>query len=346
MTPTRYLLYPIAWLYGAATWVRNKSYDSGIMRSAHFEIPIICVGNLSTGGTGKSPHVHYLANWLGQSKNIVILSRGYGRKTTGYLIVDPNGSPQDFGDEPLELARNLNNATVVVCEDRPVGVKRILEEYPETELIIMDDGFQHRALTAGFNIVLTPYNNTILEDRLLPVGNLRELRDGAKRADLIVVTKVPNNAVQEELTELKMKMFEQFGTPVLTSRIAYDDLAPVFPNTNTMSLKDVKNCILITGIADPKPLFGFLEEHCNILGHIKWPDHHLPSRSDLEKARSMFSNFAGLEHSIITTEKDAIRLLSSSYVDVIEDLPIHYLKMKAQPLEEEEFKRQIRAYVG
>lgn len=347
MTPFRYLLYPFAWIYGSATWVRNKGYDAGLLKSTSFPIPIICVGNLSTGGTGKSPHVLYLADWLGKERNIAILSRGYGRKTTGYLEVDEKGSPREYGDEPLEIKRNSPNLLVVVCEDRPNGVARLLKDHPDIDLIILDDGFQHRPLSAALNMLLTPFDTPFTTDHLLPVGNLREIKSGAQRAQMVVLTKVPQDGDLQKLKEIKGSLFEVSGARVFSSSIIYDRLIPVFNDGKAApSIKQIKGCLLLTGIADPSPLVSHLKKHIGRVEHICWPDHHDPSRNELEKARQKFDNFAGLEHIIITTEKDAMRLLSSSNKDVIQDLPIYYLKMRVKPLEEDAFKHHILQYVG
>jgi len=347
MTPFRYLLYPIAWIYGIATWLRNKGYDAGLLKSTSFPVSIICVGNLSTGGTGKSPHVLYLADWLGKERNIAILSRGYGRSSSGYLEVDAHGSLNEYGDEPIELKRNLPDLLVVVCEDRPKGVERLLKDHPEIDLIILDDGFQHRPLTAALNILLTPFNAPFSKDHLLPVGNLREVKSGAQRAQIVVLTKVPQDVDPQNLKDIKESLSDVSGAMVFSSSIVYDRLYPVFNEIDPVpSLKQVNGCLLLTGIADPSPLVAHLKKHIDKVEHIKWPDHHDPSQKELEKARQKFDNFAGLEHIIITTEKDAMRLLSSSNKDVIQDLPIYYLKMRVQPLEEDAFKHHILQYVG
>jgi tetraacyldisaccharide 4'-kinase len=347
MTPFRYLLYPFAFLYGTATWLRNKGYDAGLLKSTSFPVPIICVGNLSTGGTGKSPHVQYLSEWLGKERNIAILSRGYGRRTTGYLEVDENGTPQEYGDEPLEIKRNSPEVLVVVCEDRPSGVERLLKDYAHIELIILDDGFQHRPLRASLNILLTPYSAPFSKDHLLPVGNLRELKSGSQRAQMVILTKVPDGANEQDLNDIKGDLLDLSGALVFSSSIEYHQLSPVFDESKpSISLDQIKGCLLLTGIADPSPLVSHLKRHLEKVEHIKWPDHHDPSRNELENARQKFDNFAGLEHIIITTEKDAMRLLSSSNKDVIQDLPVYYLKMRVKPLEEDALKHHILQYIG
>lgn len=347
MTPFRYLLYPFAWIYGSATWLRNKGYDAGILKSTSFSIPVICIGNLSTGGTGKSPHVQYLAEWLGEKRKVATLSRGYGRRTTGYLEVDVKGSPGKYGDEPLEIKRNFPDMLVVVCEDRPRGVERLLKDHPDIDLVILDDGFQHRPLKAALNILLTPFNAPFSQDHLLPVGNLRELKSGSQRAQMVVLTKVPHNTDPNELSDIKESLSSLSGALVYSSSIEYDTLISLFDEqASQISIDQLKGCLILTGIADPTPLVEHLRSRIGKVEHIKWPDHHDPSRNELQIARQKFDNFAGLEHIIITTEKDAMRLLSSSYKDEIDDLPIYYLKMRVKPLEEDVFKQHILQYVG
>ncbi len=347
MTLLRYLLFPFACMYGAATWLRNKIYDLGLAKSKHFDIPIICIGNLSTGGTGKTPHVIYMTKWLSDVSKVAILSRGYGRSTRGYFEVDKNGSPSDYGDEPLELKLNLPNILIVVCEDRVAGVERMILEHPDIELILMDDGFQHRTISAGFNIILTSYNSNFLNDHLLPVGSLRESRSGISRADMVILTKVPDDVAAEDLELNRSKIIDACHIPTFSSMIRYRDLHPVFQGSLPMySLENVIRCVLITGIGNPDPMVMHLKKNVEILEHIKWPDHHEPSLGDLKKARQIFDNFVGLEHIIITTEKDAVRLRSSLNKSVIQDLPIYYLKMNVHLLEEDDFKQIISNYIG
>jgi tetraacyldisaccharide 4'-kinase len=211
----------------------------------------------------------------------------------------------------------------------------------------MDDGFQHRSLKPTATILLTPFDRPFSEDHMLPMGNLREAKSSAARAELIILTKVPYSTAQEKLEALKKGLAKFSNATIFTSGLDYGKLKPVFDTTtDPIGLDQVKACLLITGIAHPGPLVQHLEKHTKVLEHISWPDHHEPSRKELEKARQKFDNFAGLEHIIITTGKDAMRLLSSSYKDVIQDLPVFYLEMSVRPLEEDEFKRNILKYVG
>ena len=313
-----------------------------MLRSKAFDIPIICVGNLSTGGTGKSPHVLYLANWLSDEFTIGIISRGYGRKTNGYLEVRPESSTLEVGDEPLELKRNLPDIPIIVSEDRVLGIERMRKEYPSIDLVIMDDGFQHRAIEPGFSIILTTFASPFCTDHLLPAGDLREARSAAIRADLILLTKIPDEAV--EWTDVAKKISAYTKAPVLGTSITYTGLKPVFSGAS-VDLDRIENCILITGVADASPIVGFLKKRMRILDHIEWPDHHTPSLKDLKDARRKIDNFAELYPIVITTEKDATRLISSSHKNVIQELPVHYLKMTIRPLNETELKRIILEHV-
>lgn len=340
----RLLLYPFALIYGTIMWLRNRFYDVGILASREFDLPIICVGNLSTGGTGKSPHVAYLAEWLSQKHRIAVLSRGYGRKSKGYFEVTANGSSADFGDEPLEVKRKLPSLTVAVCEDRVKGIERLLKEMPDLDLIIMDDGFQHRAVRPSFSVLLTDYHSPFCLDHILPAGNLREARSEAKRANLVLITKAPDNAVPDALSALTKQLGRYTAAPVLSTSIIYNGLHPLFKE-KPQHLDAVKDCVLLTGIANPSPLVEYLGGKCKILAHIKWPDHHDPSRKELENARNKIDNFADLEPIVITTEKDAMRLLSSPHKSMVQHLPIYFMVIGVRPWQEKELKQLVEEHV-
>lgn len=340
----RMLLYPFALLYGAIIQGRNKLYDHGVLYSKCFDIPIICVGNLSTGGTGKSPHVRLLAEWLSSKYRISVLSRGYGRNTKGFFTVSSVGTSQRFGDEPLELKRHLPQVTVAVCEDRVAGVKRLLQMHPDLDLILLDDGFQHRAIRPSFSILLTEFGKPLHQDHLLPAGNLREPRSAAHRADVVMVTKVPEGTPFGTLKKIETRLRQYTNAPTHYSSLTYKGLQPVF-GSREVELDQIKKCILLTGIANPQPLREYLEGKYNILAHIKWPDHHDPSRKTLENARKKIDKFATLGPIVITSEKDAMRLLSSPYKGVVENLPIYYLEIGVRPWNENRLKELIEEHV-
>lgn len=304
MNSLRLLLLPFSWIYGCITWIRNKLYDLNIFSS--YEIPVnsICVGNLSMGGTGKTPHVDFLTRlFLTEGKQIAILSRGYGRQTKGYLEVTEKLNSTDVGDEPLSYKLKYGNKiTVSVSENRENGIKQILKQYPKTNLIILDDAFQHRKVKANTNIILTDYRKLFSKDFVVPAGNLREFRSGKKRGDIIVVTKCPTNISNDE----KLKSIKSLAVDkenVLFSSIQYGELV----GFKQQELTPSKNALVVTGIASPTPLINHLEKSYNI-EHLKYNDHHAFSPKDIEEISRKFNTFAQEDKIIITTEKDFMRL--------------------------------------
>lgn len=294
----RFLLFSFAAIYWLVTSVRNKLYDVNILKS--FTIPgkSICIGNLSMGGTGKSPHTIMIAKIL-LEKNIpvAILSRGYGRVTKGLIEVDQNSTTKDVGDEPKNYKSIFGESTtVVVSEDRKTGVQYIRKKQPNA-VILLDDAFQHRKVKAGLNILLTSYSHPFSKDFLFPVGMLRESRMGRKRADLIVVTKCPST------TSKKFKHIDKSlnypESKILHSTIDYSPLE--IPSNN------VKEVLLVTGIANSKPLLSELEKHY-LVKELKYKDHHQFTEQDLAAIRKKFDSFASRETLIVTTEKDYMRL--------------------------------------
>ena len=297
----KYFLLPFSFLYGGILRLRNQLFDKKIFRSAKFDLPVICIGNLSVGGTGKSPMVEYIVSVLHQKYKVATLSRGYKRKTKGFFIAGENTKTSDIGDEPMQFYRKFPDITVAVDEDRVMGIPKILNDRPETEIIILDDAFQHRKVKAGFHILLTSYDDLYTEDILLPTGNLREPRQGAKRADIIVVTKCPENISEEKKKEIKLKINALEHQEVFFGRITYSE--SVRNNKDHIDLVTLKNksFTLVTGIANPKPLVSYLTALGLQFEHLKFTDHHdfSASERDILKHKKL----------IITTEKDMMRLL-------------------------------------
>lgn len=293
----RKLLYPFAIIYDGITSIRNVAYQKGIFKSYAFDIPIICVGNLSVGGTGKSPMVNYLVAFLKDDYKIAILSRGYKRKTKGYIEVQPNATAVEVGDEALQIKNNFPDCTVVVCEDRYYAIDKLKDK---VELIIMDDGFQHRRVEPQINVLLTAYNHLFFNDFLLPAGNLRESASNYKRAQYIVVTKCPEQFAYASQQEIQYKMKLLKHQELYFSKIVYEpylkndfDQKPIDYLTN-------HNFCLVTGIANPKPLVNFLKDKKLKFTHLSFPDHHLFSKNEI--------NQLAQKKLIITTQKDYMRL--------------------------------------
>lgn len=299
------------------------------------------MGNLSVGGTGKTPHVAWLAEQYSDDFKVVILSRGYGRKTKGFRWVDRDASPQDSGDEPLLYARKFHGKVkVAVCERRVQGVQRILNEFPETNLILLDDAFQHRQIKAGLNILLTDYTNPFYNDFLLPTGSLRERRLNSRRADLIVVTKCPAdlNADQRSIVQKKIGSGKKH---IFFSSVNYSE---------PMSLagkkwSQPKNVLLVTGIANPQPLVNQLSDSYDLV-HIRFPDHHDFSSADLQQIHQKFDNFDSPDSVILTTEKDYVRLVGDRAMESVSTYPWYYIPISVEFEDNENFKSIVDQYVG
>ncbi len=304
MNTLRLLLLPFSLIYWTVTSIRNLLYDSGLLKSHKIPGKSITVGNLSVGGTGKSPLVDYLLN-LAIKNNIKVasLSRGYGRTSTGLLTVETNSTSEEAGDEPLLYKlRHGEDITTVVSEDRKKGVEFIQKNEPDNQLIVLDDAFQHRKVKAGLSIVVSDYNRPYYSDFLLPAGNLRESRSGIKRADLLVVSKCPEDIHDEEMNDIR-KRVKLAAENVFFSTIEYANLEAI--NTADQEIKE--EVLVVTGIANPKPLIDHLEKQFKV-HHLKYKDHYEFKASDIQEIHKKINSFAGRCNTVITTEKDYMRL--------------------------------------
>lgn len=306
----RFLLLPFAILYGLGVHLRHFLYDRGWLSSKRYPFPILCVGNLAVGGTGKTPMVEYLVRLLGQEQ-VAILSRGYRRKTRGFVLADDSATAMTLGDEPYQYHRKFPRATVAVCESRQEGIERLLEN-PHFKYIILDDAFQHRKVQAGTNLLLTSYDKLYTQDFLLPVGSLRDIRSRARKAQIIIVTKCP------ELTQTEQEKIIQQLKPLPSQKVYFTTIAysdRVYSHEDSQALKDfiATPFTLVTGIANPTPLVDFLEKQGASFEHLAYSDHHHFSNRELEFLRQ--------KERILTTEKDYVRLegaLSTLYYLPIE----------------------------
>ena len=304
MKAIRWLLIPFSLIYGFIVFIRNKCYDWGIFKTVRIPIKSICVGNLSVGGTGKTPHVDYLIqHFLQSDKRIAVLSRGYGRQSKGVLIATESSTSADLGDEPLQYKQRYGNQIdVVVAEKRVLGVQTIQEKLSKTELIILDDAFQHRAVQAGFSILITPFDDLFTNDFMLPTGNLREWKSGKKRANLIVVSKCPPNMSSETKARIVREL--QFPSErIFFSSVEYTDLAAFTPS----EIGPIDHVLLVTGIGNPTPLLEFWKSKCSV-DHMAFPDHHNFTLSDIKGIHEKFGTFEAKNKVIVTTEKDYMRL--------------------------------------
>lgn len=325
----RYLLFPFALLYGFITWMRNNFYDWGIFRSRKFEIPTISVGNLSVGGTGKTPHIEYLINMLKEKHQISTLSRGYGRKTKGFLLANRESTTKEIGDEPKQFAMKfLEQIKVAVCEKRVKGVKTLLQKFPDLEAVLLDDAFQHRAIKPGLSIILTDFAKLYSKNFVLPTGTLREFSSGAKRADIVVVSKSPKILSPLERRRILNEIKTYPHQKLFFSYIKYGSLEPMPFLNFEPDLCKTTVIILFTGIANPSPLEEHLKLKCDELKVIRFPDHHNYTVKDLEKIRHEYKETFQRCKIVVTTEKDLMRLESKELQDVFKDIPAYYVPIE------------------
>ena len=309
----RKILFPFSILYGCITAIRNYFFDKGILQSYSFEVPVIAVGNLSVGGTGKTPQIEYLIRLLAPKYKIATLSRGYKRKSEGFVLADANSTAEILGDEPFQIHQKFPQIKVAVDADRKNGIEKLLSLKDKPEVILLDDAFQHRRVKAGFYILLSAFDDLFCDDFLLPTGNLRENRKGAKRANVIIVTKCP-----KDLSEIaQQNIINKIGleVPIYFSYIDYDDM--VYNPNETKKVVEIKSIdkLVIAGIAKPEPFFNYLEvskEDC-----LVYPDHHFFTEKDLQQIENRAKNKI-----VITTEKDFVRLSNQNLKSSIYYLPI------------------------
>ncbi len=320
MKPGRIFLYPVSVIYGMITGFRNFLYNTGILPTAEFRIPVICVGNITVGGTGKTPHTEYLADLLRKQFRVAVLSRGYKRKSSGFRIVTSGSQVTETGDEPLQIALKYPDVFVAVDRHRVNGVGEIMKRQPETDVIILDDGFQHRRITPGFSILLSDFERLIVRDHMLPYGNLRESISNMRRADMILVTKSPVNisAIQRRLIVKEIDK-APYQNLYFTS-ISYYSPVPLFPKgESTASIPDLSRLygcgiVLVTGIANPLPLKEHLGTTAGEVIHLRYPDHYNFGERDLHSVYEAFEKLKSPVRYVITTEKDSVRLREFSNI--------------------------------
>jgi len=322
----RLLLWPFSLIYGLVIAIRNYLYDWGILKSQKFDLPVIVVGNLAVGGTGKSPLTEYLIRLLKDSYKIATLSRGYGRKTKGFIYVEKTDSADRVGDEPLQFKNNYPEITVAVCEDRVTGVEKLKNS---NEVILLDDAFQHRALIPGFSILLLDYANLFKPRLLLPAGNFRDSFVQRKRADIIIVSKSPSTLSEEKRREALRKVKALTNQQVLFSSLSYgipycasDNLENYGNLEKGRDLKQDGCILLVTGIANPKPLLNYLQEKWNTVKILSYADHHHYTRKDIETIIRTFKAIKSDRKYFLTTEKDFQRLKIYLKDPVFAELPI------------------------
>lgn len=331
----RKILFPFSAIYWLITLVRNFFYDKGIFTSFSFPVPVIAVGNLSTGGTGKTPQTEYLIRLLSDNYRVATLSRGYKRKSKGFVLGSTDSSADVLGDEPFQFYQKFPNIRVAVDADRRNGIELLLALSSQPQIILLDDAYQHRKVKAGFYILLTSYDDLYSDDYVLPAGNLRESRSGADRADVIIVTKCPADLSEEGQRNIERKLKPKSSQKVYFTCIAYDDA--VFSEEGQLDIEAVKGRqkILVAGIAKPKPFFNYLQMPDDEA--LDFPDHHDFTEKELTDIKERSQNKI-----IITTEKDYMRLRGK-----LPKEQLFYLPIKSRFLSRgDDFNKTILDYVG
>lgn len=321
----RILLLPFSLLYGFIIIIRNYLFDKNISKSVLFDMPVIAVGNLSAGGTGKSPMVECLLKLLKDKYKIAVLSRGYKRKTKGYVLANADSTALEIGDEPMQFHQKFPDVAVAAGEERILAIPQILQDRPETNVIILDDAFQHRSVKPGFNILLTEYSNLFTRDFFLPTGSLRDQRSSYKRANVIVVTKCPSNLQKKEQNRIKKEINPLSNQDIFFTAIKYGLPYHIITKEKRMiTAKD--EVLLVCGIANPKPLKKYLVQHAKSFCRQSFADHHIFTINNIKEIKKKFNNIDKEQKIIITTEKDAVRLIE--FKEELSELPLFVLPVQ------------------
>lgn len=349
-----YLLTPLSWIYNGVMEVRNKFFDWRILPSVEFDVPVISVGNIAVGGTGKTPHVEYLISRLSHDFTIGVVSRGYKRETKGFVLASPHSTPRTIGDEPYQIYKKFGRRIkLAVCESRRKGIAGLLKVYPEINLILLDDAFQHRYVTPAISILLTDYSRPLFEDKLLPLGRLRENTTALNRADVVVVTKCPYDMTPIEARLFSKKLDLMSFQHLYFSRIKYMELQPVFEeearySVNLDMLGGKDSVLLVSGVCRPRSIVTRLMKYSFRLRVSHFPDHHFFTRKDLEKISRQFEAMKGIRKIIVTTEKDAVRMADNPYFPAELKPFCFYLPIETEMWDsssEEDFLNHLRGLI-
>jgi tetraacyldisaccharide 4'-kinase len=346
-------LYPAAWIYGLVVLLRNKLFDWGVLSSEKFPVPVISIGNITVGGTGKTPHTEYLINLLRKKYRVAVLSRGYKRKTRGFILANEKTTCSQIGDEPLQIYRKFPAVLVAVDANRRRGIRRLLNlpDNRKPEVILLDDAFQHRYVKPSLSILLTDINRSFYDDCLLPAGRLREPPGNHKRADWIICTKCPESFMLEDYQIQTERINLQLHQQLFFSSYRYKNFRPVFPEANPgkeEAVDRLENCtvLLVTGLANPSGLIEYLKNHTSDLQINVYPDHHDFVRKDIQAMMNFLNTNTGKNKRIITSEKDAVRLVNNPTVPDEMKAFIYYLPIEVViRFEEELFTQNIENHV-
>ena len=339
----RILLSPFSLIYGIVIGLRNFVYNVEIVKSISFNIPVISVGNLTMGGAGKTPHIDYLITLLKPFVNVATLSRGYGRKTKGFFFVRKNDKAELVGDEPLQFAEKHNDISVAIAENRVIGINNIIMHVPSTEVVLLDDAYQHRSVKPTVNILLTEYNNLFTKDYLLPAGRLREWRSAYKRADIIIISKCPDQVSIDEKTSIINEIKPFKGQQVFYSKYSYLTPYYIFNKIYTRDIDKTDSVLLVCALARTDYLLSYLEDAVDEVKYIEYEDHHYYTETDLRRIASIYDKLKGKTKYILTTEKDAARLKSHEKLIKALNVPILVLPAEVSFLEGDQSK--FNAYI-
>ena len=342
-------LQPLSWFYGLGVRFRNTLFETGFLKSRSFSIPVISVGNITVGGTGKTPHVEYLIRLLQDHSRVAVLSRGYKRKSHGFQIANESSTARTIGDEPFQMKQKFPKVIVAVDKNRVHGIEALNQKYQDIDVILLDDAFQHRYVKPGINILLVDYHRLIIYDTLLPAGRLREPLTGKNRADMVIITKCPKDLKPMEYRVITKAMDLYPYQQIFFTTLEYGELTPLFkkeaPTVNLDKLKD-HNVLLLTGIASPRQMKEDLTPVVSKLSMLSFPDHHVFSQKDIEQISSEFAKLPSPK-CIITTEKDAARIIGLEGLsnEIKENIYILPVRIKFMLNQEEKFNENIIGYV-
>lgn len=335
----KYVFTPLSWLYGFGVYVRNKMFDYGILKEVSFDVPVVGVGNITVGGTGKTPHVEYILECLRYRRNIAVLSRGYKRKTRGFIIASSKSTPDSIGDEPLQIYEKFGGTVkVAVCESRVKGVKELIKKFPKIDLIVLDDSFQHRYIKPKVNIMLMDYSHPVYADNILPLGRMRESIHAIDRADMVITTKCPSDVSALDMRIVSKHLNLMPYQKLYFSSFDYGGLIPVFPDDcpERVLIEDLDaedTVILLTGVANPRPFVNHFRQYPFKKRVLHFPDHHDFKKSDLNEILTKFNSSVGKRKFIITTEKDAVRISHNPYFPIDLKPYIFYIPIGVRMLE-------------
>ena len=336
---------PLSWLYGMVVHIRHKLFDLKILRSEEFDIPVVCIGNLTVGGTGKTPVAELLIERFSEHYRVGVLSRGYRRKTKGFVLSTPTSSARTIGDEPRQMKLKYPSVPVAVCEKRAEGIRLLRKAHPEIELIILDDAFQHRYVEPWVNILLMDYNNPVYRDRLLPWGRLRDTRNQIHRANFVLVTKCPDdlNPLDMRIVINSLGLFP-YQSPYFT-RMRQGEITPLFADRAVGKVREGDPVIAMSGIANPVPLLENLRKRFDVVAELTFDDHHTYRLSDMRRLEALFAAYP--DAVVLTTEKDAVKLTNRKKVPEAVQQRLYYVPIHVSFVadSESEFLRQLELYV-